>query len=126
MVQVINETWTADELCDVAKWQKHIIWMILISLVAMFIPGATIVTGILQIYFIYKLAKAVRSSVAWLYIILAFIPLIGLLALLHINGKASRTLQANGIRVGLMGAKRADLEKLSTTPKQSDIPIPQR
>jgi len=86
--------------------------MILLSLVAMFIPFATIVTGIIQIYFIYKLAGAVRSSTAWIYIILAFIPLIGLLALLHINGKATKILQANGIKVSLMGARMTDIEKM--------------
>jgi hypothetical protein len=111
----MNQTtqgWTKIDLIEVAKWQKNIMWMILISLVAMFIPYATIVTGIIQIYFIYKLAAAVRSSAAWLYIILAFVPLIGLLALLHINGKATKTLQANGVTVGLMGARMADFETM--------------
>jgi len=111
MNQVAQE-WTKADLVEVAKWQKNIMWMILISLVAMFIPFATIVTGIIQIYFIYKLAAAVRSSAAWLYIILGFIPLIGLLALLHINGMATKTLQANGVKVGLMGARMADFEKM--------------
>ena len=97
---------------EVARRQKHIIWMILISLVAMFIPFATIVTGIIQIYFIYKLAAAVRSSAAWVYIILAFIPLVGLLGLLHINGKATKILQTNGIKVSLMGARMADFDRI--------------
>lgn len=107
-----TQEWTKADLMEVAKWQKNIMWMILISLVAMFIPFATIVTGIIQIYFIYKLAAAVRSSAAWLYIILAFIPLIGLLALVHINGKATKTLQANGVKVGLIGARMADFERM--------------
>ena len=96
--------WAVEEIAEVKKRQKQIIWMVLLSLVAMFIPYATIVTGTIQIYFIFKLAQAIRSSVAWLYIILAFIPLIGLIALLYINGKATRVLQANGVKVGLMGA----------------------
>ena len=111
MNQVTRE-WTKDDLVEVAKRQKNILWMILISLVAMFIPFATFFTGIIQVYFIYKLASAVRSSAAWLYILLAFIPLIGLFALLHINGKATKTLQANGVKVGLMGARMADFEKM--------------
>lgn len=107
-----TQEWTKANLVDVAKWQKNILWMILISFVAMFIPFASIVTGIIQIYFIYKLAAAIRSSAAWLYIILAFIPLISLLALLHINQKATKKLQANGVKVGLMGARMADFEKM--------------
>ena len=97
----------------VAKCQKHIMWMILLSLVAViFIPPATIVTGFIQSYFIYKLATAVRSSAAWVYIILAFIPLVNLIALLILNGKATKTLKANGIKVGLMGARMADFDKM--------------
>ena len=104
--------WTPEQIVEVAKRQKQILWMILLSFVAMFIPFATIVTGIIQVYFIFKLAQAVRSSAAWVYIILAFVPLIGLLALLHINGKATKILQAYGVKVGLMGAKSSDLKKV--------------
>lgn len=85
--------------------------MILITIPASFIPFATFVTGVIQIYFIFKLADAVGSSKAWLYAILAFFPLIGLFALLHLNGKATKILKDNGVDVGLMGAKSADLKK---------------
>jgi hypothetical protein len=104
---VLQEAWTKQNVLEVAKFQKWVIWMILISLVAMFIPFATIVTGIIQLYFIFKLATALRLS-AWGYIIMAFIPLIGLIALLHLNGKATKKLKASGIRVGLMGARMED------------------
>lgn len=121
MAKQMQSEWTAEEILEVAKRQKQILFMILISLVAIFIPYATIVTGIIQIYFIFKFAKAVRSSAAWLYIILAFIPLIGLIALLIINSKATKVLQANGIKVGLMGAKKSDLEKFKTSIPQVTI-----
>jgi len=108
-----QQQWTKQDLMEVARCQKHILWLILISLVAMFIPFATIVTGIIQIYFIYKLAAAVRSSAAWVYIILAFIPLVGLIALLVINSKATGKLRENGIKVGLMGARMTDFDKIA-------------
>jgi hypothetical protein len=107
-----REQWTKADLMEVANRQKSIMWMILISLVAAFIPFATIVTAIIQIFFIYKLATAVRSSAAWVYIILSFVPLIGLLALLHINGKAMTILRTNGVKVGLMGARMDDFNKI--------------
>ena len=97
---------------EVAKRQKSTLWMLVISLVASFIPFATIVTGCIQVYFIYKLAVALRSSTAWVYTILVFIPLVGLIALLVINGKATKKLQEHGIRVGLMGARMADFNKI--------------
>ncbi len=112
MNQTQQENWTKQDLMEVAKQQKNILWMILISFVAMFIPGATIISGAIQIYFLFKLATAVRSKAAWLYIILAFIPLVGLIALLVINGKATTTLRENGINVSLMGAKMADFEMI--------------
>jgi len=41
--------WAVEEIAEVAKRQKQIIWMLLLSIVAQFIPYATIVTGIIQI-----------------------------------------------------------------------------
>ena len=107
----VQEQWAKADVMEVAKWQKSIIWMILISIVAAFIPFATIATAIIQIYFIYKLASAIRSTNAWVYIILAFVPLVGLLALFHINEKATRILRANGVYVGFLGARISDFNK---------------
>ncbi|MGL5095286.1 MAG: hypothetical protein ACRDD1_06840 [Planctomycetia bacterium] len=115
-----NGAWTNAEIVEVAKRQKQILWMILLSIVAIFIPFATIVTGIIQVFFIYKLAIAVRSKAAWVYIVLAFIPLVGLLALLSINGKATKILQSNGLKVGLMGARSADVKRLQAGNEASD------
>ena len=95
---------------EVASRQKNIIWMIPISIVGIFVPFASIVTGIIMVYFIYMLAVAVRSSYAWVYAILAFIPLLSLIGLLHINSKATKVLQANGLRVGLMGTRMEDFD----------------
>ena len=110
MNQTQQEQWTKQDLIEVATRQRVIIcWMIPICLVTSFIP---IVPAIIQIYFIYKLAVALRSSVAWLYIVLAFIPLVALISLLVINGKATKRLQQNGIKVGLMGARMEDFDKI--------------
>ena len=98
------------ELVEIAHRQKQVLWIILINIPATFIPGATIVTGLIGICFIYKLAKALRSSAAWAYIILAFIPLVGFLALFLLNGRASRMLRSSEVEVGLMGAKSSDLD----------------
>jgi hypothetical protein len=109
-----EQPWSKDELVDVAKRQKNIQWLVVahVVVVAMFISFGTIATGIIGIYFIYKLAAALRSSCAWLYIILAFFPLIGLLALLYINGKATKVLKGHGVRVGVMGATMTDFDKI--------------
>ncbi len=103
---------TNPEVVEVGKRQKAIIWLILISIPAIFIPFTSLVVGLISVYFIYKLAKAVKSSLAWLYIILGFLPLISLLALLHLNAKATRALREKGLKVGLMGASSSDLDNL--------------
>jgi len=122
MNQTPQEPWTKQDLLEVAKRQKSIIGLMLISFLTMCIPFATIVTGIIQIYFIYKLAVALRMSAAWVYIILAFIPLVGLIALLVINGKATKRLKKNGIKVGLLGARMADFDKIPQ-PAQQGAPL---
>ncbi|MFA6173397.1 MAG: hypothetical protein WC334_00070 [Kiritimatiellales bacterium] len=104
--------WTKQELLGVAKYQKNIQWLVLAHLIAIFVPYATILTGIVGVYFIYKLASSLRSSCAWLYIILSFIPVIGVLALVHFVGKATKVLRENGISVGIMGAKMDDFKEI--------------
>lgn len=41
--------------------------------------------------------------------ILSLIPLIGLLVLLGVNGKATSVLRANGVKVGLLGARLSEV-----------------
>ena len=104
--------WTSEAILEVAERQKLILWMILISFAALFFPPAIIVVNLIQIYFIFKLAQAVRSPSAWIYIVLSCLPFISLIALLYINGKATKVLKENEINVGLMGADPADLKKI--------------
>jgi len=102
------------EIRVIASNQKAIMWLILGSFVAFFIPYAPIITGILSLIFVYQLARAVRSSFAWVYAVLALIPFVGLIALLIINSQATQTLKRRGIRVGLMGADQSDLANLNS------------
>jgi hypothetical protein len=43
------------------------------------------------------------------------IPLVSLILLLRLNGKATKAIRGKGIRVGLMGANKAQLERLAAT-----------
>jgi hypothetical protein len=105
-----TETWTTEDLLDLAKRQKQILWMIPLSLLASFNPVAAMAAGFIQLYFVYKLAVAVldpgQTGYIILYMVLVFIPLAGLVALLFLNNQATKRLRANGISVGLMGARR--------------------
>lgn len=106
------ETWTAGELLEVAKRQKHIIYAFFLGLVVSFFPYGNVAAGGVLLLFIYRLARAIKSRAVWVYIVLAFIPIAALFALLHIIGRATKILKVNGIRVGVMGANANDLERL--------------
>ena len=117
MKETKQNQWTKQDLLNVAKHQSYIQWLVLANFVAMFIPFATILTGIIGIFFIYKLASSLKSACAWVYIILSFIPLIGLLALVHLIVEATKVLRANGISVGVMGARMADFAAIEDDPQ---------
>lgn len=128
-----TSTWTPDEVRDVAGRQKYLIWLILLQFVvvlfifagavplpkaaadglAILIAVSRIVIAVLSIYGVYKMAKSLRKGMPILYAIAMLLPLIALLALLHLSAEATRILQENSIRVGLMGANTEDVERLS-------------
>lgn len=106
--------WSREELIAVARYQKNIQWLVLVGLLLLFVPFGNLLLGLVGLFFIYHLARALRSRVAILYVVAAFIPLLGLLSLLRLVTRATRVLRAAGIRVGVMGARMEDFERLST------------
>ena len=124
-------TLTHDGLLELAKNQKQLIWFILFEIViclalAILVPESFqsaskqlfFGLGMIGCYLVYKVAKALEMSTVKLVIaaVFLFVPLIGLITLLYINGKATKVLRQNGLRVGFMGAKRKDLEQLTKMP----------
>jgi len=107
--------YTNAEVVAIAKKQKAIIWLILASLAAFVFPPAWIVIAVVQILFVFQLVKALKLSAAWVWCIGMIIPLVSLLLLLVLNGKATTAIKGKGVRVGLMGADKAQLEKLAVT-----------
>lgn len=112
------------DLLAVARYQRGIINCILIQLViyvAAFLLGQaprfsqqfTLILGLGNLILIvvgcalvvFLSMKVYHPLVGVLLGFMAFIPCLGLLVLLLINGKASAILQQNGVRVGLLGAR---------------------
>ena len=60
----------------------------------------------------YKLGRSVYDSTAFgcMMMFLALIPCFGLIALLVVNGQATKMLQSAGYKVGLMGAKLSQFD----------------
>ncbi len=61
--------------------------------------------AVFSFYCVYRLCRALRM-VPWLWLIAMFIPLVNLICLVVLNQKATATLKAAGIRVGLLGARQ--------------------
>lgn len=114
---------TRRDLRAIAKYQKSIIMCIAITLLlfpAALVPGDLLRLAILVCYgivaiastvFIFLLAIKVYSVVVGILLglltllgSLTLFPLIGLIVLLLVNGKATKILRQNGIKVGLLGA----------------------
>ena len=106
-----------EDLKSIATYQKGILICILIYLLTIvgnfFIPEdvqillglALAVLGVVSTVFVFLLAiKVYNTGVGILLGLLALVPCLGLIVLLVINGKATRILQQNGHKVGLLGA----------------------
>lgn len=106
-----------EDLRSVAKYQKGIIFCILIYLIAALcqfavpieirpvIGLAILVVGLAGTVFVFLLAiKTYSTGVGVLLGILTLVPCVGLIVLLIVNGKATGILKQNGIKVGFLGA----------------------
>ena len=72
--------------------------------------AAWFATAIVGLAFVFLLStKVYNLGVGIVFGILSVVPLVGLLVLLAVNGKATTILRANGHRVGLMGVRLSDV-----------------
>ena len=108
---------TREDLRSVARYQKGILVCILIYIVAvvgqfvfppemrMIIAYGMMLVGLAGAVFVFLLAiKVYGIGMGILLGILSFVPCLGLIVLLIVNGKATGVLKQNGIKVGLLGA----------------------
>lgn len=107
-----------EDLRSVARSQKGILVCILFYFIATIgrfvlppelhpILGiGVLLIGFVGAVFVFMLAiKVYRVGFGIVLGILSLVPLIGLIVLLRVNGKATGTLRQNGIKVGLLGAR---------------------
>ncbi len=119
---------TKEELYQVGCNQKKILYLILcgiaISILWPMIGGLfwtiQLIYTIITLIFVFQFGTSLKIGLAAMIciLVLLFIPLIGLLTLLILNGKATRLLREGGIRVGLMGASPENLQKLKAETEE--------
>jgi hypothetical protein len=119
------------ELKQIAQAQKNVLYIILLRLILIPIYGGVaiglrevnpalaqpviglvdVVVAIVALLVIYQLAAKVYSqALAVVFALTQCVPCLGLIVLLVVNGKATKTLQEAGIRVGLMGADMSQFQ----------------
>jgi hypothetical protein len=131
---------SVDQILDVAKRQKTLLWFILFQILFTFvilfvgppkIAGPTklghataggsvlglvisLTLSVIGVYLIYGVGKALKMSTVSLVIIvvLMFVPCISIITLLYTNMKATKFLESNGVHVGFMGASQESLSKV--------------
>lgn len=112
-----------DDLRSTALYQKGILCCILAYFllvgvsfvlppeVRLLLAVVALLISIAATMFVFLLATKVYSTALGVALgILTLIPFIGLIVLLSINGQANAILKKHGIKVGLLGAKLADLK----------------
>ncbi|MBN1942880.1 MAG: hypothetical protein JW849_06255 [Phycisphaerae bacterium] len=113
-----------EDLRQIAKWQKTVLVCVLIYLIGLIFNLAdpmglsTLIRGIIMfavgliaVVFVFMLAiKIYHPAVSIVLCIVLLIPLVGIIPLLIINGRATSIMKQNGISVGLLGADMRNLQ----------------
>lgn len=103
------------EAYRVGQYQRVILWILILSVLAHFFPPALIVTGILASVTMYQLAKAERCRHPLLWALWALLPVAGYVGIYLLYARANQILRERGLEVGIFGAKKTDLESLLKT-----------
>jgi uncharacterized membrane protein len=116
-VNIETESDNELQLANIAKWQRIILYAILLYIVLIIMEivikvsiGAilVIIPLVLSLIGVTFLAYALWQSyiIAAFYCLCMFVPLLNLLMLFFINTRASARLRAGGYKVGLLGASQ--------------------
>lgn len=65
---------------------------------------AALAAAAFNMYWVFRLCRALETT-PWAYVAAMIIPVISLICLAVLNQRATKFLQANGLKVGLLGAK---------------------
>jgi hypothetical protein len=118
---------------QVASRQRWLLWIVLAMLLAyigMLVGPMSLGRGGAPVFLLFggmywvgllaglvmvillMIAEGKHPVVIVLLSLLMFVPIINLLVLVHVNSEATMTLKAQGIKVGLLGAPKAEWIKL--------------
>lgn len=116
------QKYTGPEVAEIGRFQRWILLLVLASIcvnaLSFVFPIAkflSIIVSIVGLILVYWLASTLKQRPAWLWALLAVIPLLNLIILLSLNSQATGVLRSKGVRVGLMGASGRDIDLLDAS-----------
>jgi len=123
------DSYSLKEILEIAKAQKGVLWCIVANFLFLFfslkIPYIGLVVLPFQIYYIYKLATVLLAEWPGLWVVGMFIPVLNLILLLILSGRATKAIRGHGFKIGLMGANIEEIENRIRT-KRNTAPASQR
>lgn len=127
VTEAVGRSFSDEEIQLIGQRQRAIICSIIpldaVTLLAWRFLLLGIIARIVAMVLIYRMAVALKRPFPPGYAFLAFLPLVGLIALVLLNGEATAVLRARGIRVGVLGA---DAEELAALTKSDEVLVQER
>jgi hypothetical protein len=135
--KVVTPSLTRDEILEIVKAQRGMMWLFVAKLGLDFGAGAVrdlasqpflaiywaayLAVSLAVAYFVFRLAKVVYGGgPAVICAALIFAPCAGSLAVLIINGNSMDRLRKAGVKVGMMGATALQLRELEAVGANTD------
>jgi len=110
---------TNEDVVAIARTQRTVIWLVIASLIDFAFPPVFIVITFLKIVFIYCLTDELKLRISWILFVCTIIPFVNIILILKLNAKATAVIRSKGVKVGLLGANRAQLVKLTAAFKDN-------
>lgn len=144
--QVTAKQWSTSELIEIGYYLRFansmiLIWFCLVAVILLTVPFAFryrdtwnhlssiielswliiwVIQGVLYNYGLYKLAQSLKRAAPILYAFTMMLQIFGLIIVWLLVREATNQLRANGIKVGVMGANKEDLEHLRLQTSEAD------
>lgn len=100
------------DLAKISKTHRLVLVGVVVTFIAALLPPAFSLIAIpIALYCVWTMTRAIQTKAltSTIYLLLALIPVVNILALISLNIRGRKLLKAGGIKVGLFGVHAADL-----------------
>ena len=94
-----------DYLAEIAKWERRLLWVIVLSMTLGLIPPLFLILIPVYAFVTFRLARSIGQS-PWPWVIGTFLPYAGIVVLIVLNVKATGILRAAGLNAPMFRSWR--------------------